>query len=111
MRVSLDAANKTIGNGSTDQMTYSALFSDSGCTDRVKLYPVTRTISGVPSYGWLSQQPGTYDPGLPFGKWKICVNDTTKGKSVSNSSYDNTATAGQATTTTLSSYVTGTATC
>lgn len=111
VRVSQDARGREIGNGSTDNMTYSALYTETGCTDRVTLYPVTRTISGSPSYGWLSQQPGSYDPGLPFGKWKVCVNDLSRGKNVTVASYDNTAPGGQGTTTTLSSYVTGTATC
>jgi type II secretory pathway pseudopilin PulG len=98
LRVTRDANSKLIGNGSGDRMTYTATYTEPGCTDQVNLYPVTRTVGGATQYAWLSTQSSTFDPGLPFGKWTICVSDATKRRHITLANYDNTAPGGQGTT-------------
>jgi len=41
---------------------------------------------------WLSSISGSFDPGMPFGKYRFCVIDTEKQKySVTTSDYSNTS--------------------
>jgi hypothetical protein len=121
LRVTHDASNKIIGGTggtrSTNTMTASATYlppaSDTGCSDTVNLNFVTRSDITTNANGWLSQQPNpTFDPGLPFGKWKICVVDQSQRKHITVASYDNTSPAGQPSTTDLATssgaYATGT---
>jgi prepilin-type N-terminal cleavage/methylation domain-containing protein len=105
LRVTHDANGKIIGGSggtkSVDVMSYTATYlpatGDEDCADAVTLHAVTRSDT-VTTRGWLSQMSPAYDPGLPFGKWKICVLDTTARKGFYVNSYDNTPVAGQGTT-------------
>ena len=51
----------------------------------------------VPAQGWASQSSASFDPGLPFGTYSVCLLDTSSNKYYKPSaSYDNTAVNGSA---------------
>jgi type II secretory pathway pseudopilin PulG len=107
LRVTRDAINKVIGGTtagtkSTDTMTVKAVYvptaGDTGCTDTVNLNLATNpNVAAASQLGWMSQG-SSYDPGLPFGTWNICVWDATANKGFRVNSYDNKTLPGRATT-------------
>jgi hypothetical protein len=57
---------------------------------------VPRTSGTYPNH-WLSSASNSFDPGMPFGKYRFCVIDTEKKKySVTGTDYDNTSVNGGA---------------
>jgi prepilin-type N-terminal cleavage/methylation domain-containing protein len=103
LKVSRDSSGDVPGTSQFNNVIVTATFqpaaTDPGCSDTELLYPMA---SG--SVAMLSKKTTSYDPGLPFGKWTICVLDTTpnpdKGFRL-NTAYDNTAPTGQASLTDL----------
>jgi prepilin-type N-terminal cleavage/methylation domain-containing protein len=119
IRIAKDSAG-TLLSTSTHNIDVKAIFKDSttdGCTTApYVLKTVTRADPGVDTsatstnkYGWVtstdtvaSDALNTYDPGLPFGDYAICVWDRTDGRGFKvTGNYQNRAPKGNPTQLTL----------
>jgi type II secretory pathway pseudopilin PulG len=98
------AGSTTFAAGSIDvylTLLKPTAFNSDTCTDEVFKY----TVMDYPPTGWgtrpspftgyVSQDSTTFDPGLPFGTYSICLRDKTNNKGVAAGTYDNTKAGGQ----------------
>ncbi|WP_028065443.1 type IV pilus modification PilV family protein [Solirubrobacter soli] len=123
MRVTRNSAGTSFAVGSIDvvfTLVKPAAFASDTCTDEVFKYTVMDypptgwgTRPSSPNYyGYVSQDSTTYDPGLPYGNYTICLRDKTNNKGVAAGSFDNTKSTAQGLTTiAVSSGWQGTTTC
>jgi type II secretory pathway pseudopilin PulG len=80
--------------------------STSDCADEAPFVFYTATwpaaLGGTPdgqaSQGWASQSASSFDPGLPFGTYKVCLLDTSSNKYYKPADYTNLTASGPATT-------------
>jgi|tagenome__1003787_1003787.scaffolds.fasta_scaffold20975833_3 type II secretory pathway pseudopilin PulG len=122
LQILRNSAGTTFTAGSIDvyfTLVKPAAFSTDTCTDEVFKY----TVMDYPATGWgtrpssftgyVSQDKNTFDPGLPFGTYSVCLRDTANNKGVAVAgTYDNTKAAAQSLTTiNLSSGWQGTTAC
>jgi type II secretory pathway pseudopilin PulG len=92
-RVTRDRDGNRVGIDSTNTLTVTATFvpdsTDTGCSDTLTYYPVTRSTLATNKEGWLSlySNAPAYDPGIPFGQWTICVFDQRRTRRITKN-YD-----------------------
>jgi type II secretory pathway pseudopilin PulG len=99
LRIGRNANGTTFTAGSIDvylTLEKPAAFSTDTCADEVFRY----TVRDYPATGWgsrpnpytgyVSQDTATFDPGLPYGTYSICLRDKTNSKGVAVSTkYNN----------------------
>jgi type II secretory pathway pseudopilin PulG len=102
----LRGRNTTFTDGTID--VYATLKRPTGSTDACPepVYKLTTTAWPTSGWGtepetgghWVSQAGAGFDPGMPFGKYSICLRDNGQGWTYGGSDYDNTTQNGVQTT-------------
>jgi type II secretory pathway pseudopilin PulG len=102
----LRGRSATFADGAID--VYATLKRPTGSTDSCPepVYKLTTTAWPATGWGtepqagghWVSQAGTSYDPGMPFGKYSICLRDNGRGWTYGGADYDNTTQNGVQTT-------------
>jgi hypothetical protein len=119
LRIASAAAGSTTVPTNTNETIYATLQKPSSASSDTCAEPTVQMAlmdwpggtwgnnPGGGTSGWVSQSTGTFDPGMPFGKYTVCVRDTSgTQKKYWTGTIDDTPVAGSANTTVTSSMFT-----
>ena len=72
----------------TDSCSEARFLLGTATWDSTRFGP--RGTNGRADNHWVTQRNGSFDPGMPFGTYTICLRDTNLGRGVNIGEYDNT---------------------